>query len=540
VKKAIEYTLSLLLILLFFSVTLKEFLFSDDLQNYQLFNSMLTGKPSASLWNAFMFDNELWMQQGRFTPLSFLWQDGVFMYIPTVKLYRLFVLVMNLLSITVVVVFIKKLPVKINFALWIICLCAVMQFRIQYHDAYTSLHGMYQLLTILIFGSLISYIKFNQTNRWGYWVLAVCMYTITLLVSEVGLGTVLFIPATALLFNNSIRKTLTHTMPFAVVTIAYLMIVMWLRTHPPAGGKIYYGLQSNLNFSDMYSLFERQMFATLPLSNLFNQIAIPQVLHHRFDSSPLITISILTLSITLFVLVVKRFQVPDGNSTFSPKLVLYFLLLSAVPAIFILPSVKYQKEIQMGASYLPVFIQNFGMALLLAYMAQVNMQSSKAIGKAIGYTITLFLVLCVPVTFLFNSALINAGICEKSAPSLAQYYSLKEGILNDVPDNSLIIVTQGWKQAWMYDEIFLNLTHKDFRVVDNSDYNISPADSVYKHCYLLETKLTKPISSKLYKLDCTTGAWGNVVAYREHENNLYQTDLEKNILHRILKPFDSN
>jgi hypothetical protein len=526
--KAVGNLLSVVLLFLFFSNTLSEFLFSDDIQNFHLRNSLAVAYPDTSFVKVAMDGNASWMTQGRFTPLSFLWQEIIFMKIPSVMAYRWFVLLMNFAGIAAFMLFMHKLPIKISPVVWIVCLCAVMQFRIQYHDAYTSLHGMYQFLTVLIFMSLTSYVLYIRKERWYYLLFSCMLYIAALLQGEVGMTVFFLMPAVGLFLIVPLQKLWKQFLPYFAITVAYLGCVIWLKMNIADKGNIYQGLQSNFDVAEMLILFLRQTYACLPLTNLHRQIGIPQLIYHRFTTLPLLTIVIAAISVGLLWYSSKKDVGVSGG--FNWRFVLFALLLMIVPALFILPSLKYQQTMPMGVGYLPVYLQNLGTATLLAYILHYIFTRN----QFAGYLFSAFITLCVIVTFLFNSAMISARSYELSVPMLSQYKSLKEGIMKDVPRGSVVLMGYFWNSAWFYDEVFVNLCSKRFSVIDAHGYSPSPADTT-KSCYLLESLPGNPVYTKLYEVNCATGERGKTLAERIHCCDIHQTEQEKVILHRAFK-----
>lgn len=529
-NKTVSAFLAVALLLLFFSVTLQKFLFSDDIQNFMLKNSLVTAHPQSSFIQVASEESSSWMKQGRFTPLSFLWQDGIFMNVPSVAAYRWFVLLMNFAGIAAFLFFLHTLNVNINSAVWVACLCAVMQFRIQYHDAYTSLNGMYQLLAVLVFLSVGFFVLFIKSRQWYFMFFSLLLYALAHLQSEVGISAFFFIPATALLLKVPLGKTIKYFSPYLLATALYLTFVVWLKAEIADKSSIYEGFQSNFDIHEMLGLLQRQMYSCLPLTNLHRQIALPEILAHRFELQPVITACIVALS--LAILLYYRRPIAHTHNRFNWIFVLYVLLLMTVPALFILPSVKYQKTLQMGSGYLPVYLQNLGTATLLAYIAGYLSARSSYFYKTAKVVFSVFIAICTGITFLFNSALINARMYELSSPSIAQYKSVKNGLMKNVPEGSTVLIGYFWQSAWMYDEIFIHLCSKKFAVVNADEYHPSPADTA-NTCYLLESTPGNPISTKLYEMNCTTREQNKILAEAKHDCDIQETEREKVILHRI-------
>lgn len=521
-NKIIYFLLSTLLLFLFFSPTLQEFLFSDDIFNFFHRNSLVKANPDVSLIDVSLNSNNTWMHiHGRFSPLAFFTMDSVFLNTPSVTTYRWVILFTNFATIPLVLWYLRLLGAKINLVIWCVCLCAVMQFRVQYHDSYTSFNGMYQILTIFIFTSLAFYVLYIKHGKWYYIIPSLFFYATALLQTEAGLAAFFFIPATAFVMRNSVKTTIKQFLPYLSITLIYLAFVAGLKENVLDKEHIYIGLQSNFDMLQMARLWCRQVYACLPLSNLHRQISIPNILYHRFTLLPILTILIFILSYGLQFFAGK--QNNPISSAFNWRLILFSILLMTVPCLTIMPSLKYQQEVQMGIAYLPVYIQNIGTATLLACILSYCYQQK----KKTAYILSIVISVCIVTTFLFNSALINAQICESSNGRVAQYKAVTEGILNDVEAGDVIYVNES---AWFYNEIFANWYSRNFTLIDT--INFKTTTDTTKTYYWLETTNQCPIQTTLYKLNPATKEHNQIVAKKIYNCTQQKTEADRRMLDR--------
>jgi hypothetical protein len=494
-SKIFTIALGFTLVVICFLPILKSGLYSDDLPNFQLRAS----DQSQTVFQIALSEINYWKTTGRYTPLSFYWMEFVYKYFTTVASYKFLVFIINILAVIIFLIYLSKLKLNINYSIWLICFGAVIQYRITYHDAYTSLNSMYQLLSIIVFGTLIFYNYYLIQRKIWLLILSVICFISGILFSEIGLLALLLMPVSAIILKISFRNIIKSILPFAIIAIIYLGYIGWLRMHMHQKD-VYIGLTTNIDLIAMLNLLFEQIYASLPLSNLTKHWGILKIITHQL--SDVKNIFAVTTIIILAYFIYKRSSNSIQNkiqlSTYSYLLVSLSIII--FPALFILPSVKYQNEVKWGIGYLPVYFQNFGTATLLMFLFEYCFNNSRKLIQRCATYLMVFLVTGTCISFLFNNALINACSFNTSYPAQVFYEKIKDGTLQSCKNGSTIILGRNffWKNPDIYQKIFKNITGKDFTVYD---FDIKGPIDVNSDCYYLDCYTGKKIIISLYEFD---------------------------------------
>ena len=491
--------LGLALVIICLSPILKSGLYSDDLFNFQHKTLYIAAHPS-NVYDLAVPNINYWKSIGRYTLVSFMLMEFVYKYFTSVESYKLFVWLMNILAVIAFLFYLSSLKIKINYGIWLVCFGAVTQFRISYHDAFTSLNGMYQLLAVFIFTASALYAYSIYSGKYWMLIFSALLFTLGILESEIGLTTLILIPVTALILKVPFKKFVLTLAPFVLIAMIYLGYTFWLRMNVNAQDA-YIGLTSNFDFVSMRNLFYKQVFASFPLSNLHGKFWIRIILFHQLQDVRnivcILFIALLSLLIYRYDFIQKKSESHDINW----KFLLLSITIIVSPAVFILPSVKYQLEMKWGIGYLPVYIQNFGTATFIAYLIQICFYSRKWIIQRFSNLIFIVIVSCSCILLLFNQALINSRSFTFAFPAQIVYETIKGGILNTCKEGSTILIGNDffWKNPNNYSLIFKEITHKEFTVLD-AENPIPASDST--DCYLLDCRPGKTVVVSLYKINC--------------------------------------
>jgi hypothetical protein len=492
------------LILICLSPIFRGGLYSDDLQNFQTRN-VCRDKGSLDWIKLSSDDIKSWQLAGRFTPVSHLLLNAVFASFGNVITYKAFVFLMNILAVFAFLLYLKTLKSGLNLALWMVFFCSVIQFRISYHDAFTSFNGQYQLLAVAIFLSLAFYSYFLQTPKIFTLIASIVCFVVALLISEVSVMLLLLFPLTAWVMQGSVKSFLRSFWPFILIISAYLLYVLHLRH--TGNTRIYNGLALGNDFGAMVGVFWMQMYAALPITNLTLQRAIPANLWHVLISAfGAIGISAIFLLTAVIIHGIRRgkamIDVPRNN-----RLLLLAIALAILPAVSIMPSLKYQQELRWGIGYLPIYLQNFGTAMLLSLSFQYIYNARFFAAKPLSYALISFAIIAGCISFLFNNALVNKWSYLKGIPSEALFEAVKGGILNDCPEHSVILLQNDfyWHAPATYGVLFQNGTGKVYRVVDAEDWPPKDSSMTGVNCYLLDTQPGNIITTSLYQVNWDTG-----------------------------------
>lgn len=478
---------------------LKSGLYSDDLPNFQL--KTIRADHNENAIELALPGIEEWKAKGRYTPISFILMEFAFKYFHSVFAYKTYIYLLNLLAVAVFLVYLSAIKFNVNKGIWLVCFGSVMQFRVEYHDAYTTFNGMYQMLFIFVFGSLIFYSYYLANRKHFFLGVSAIFFIISILISEVGLLTILLFPGSGLLLKIPYRKYLLSFIPYFFISLIYLSYVVWLKSHV-LDQNVYTGLKTNIDLLAMTELLFKQLYATIPLTNLQNTSAISIKIFHQITDLK----NLLSIIFIFFIgyLIFQRSKADQENrlKNFELNYVLLAVALMILPAFFILPSSKYQLEIGWGRGYLPVYIQNFGTATLLAYFFEYSFRNQRIANARYAISFFIFILVSTAITFLFNNALINSRSYRISFPADVLYKEVQNGILQNCREGSTIVLGNDfyWKSPDTYQALFKKITRKNFKVYDIGT-NILFTDS--SECYLLECKPGKMVIVSLFKMDCS-------------------------------------
>lgn len=531
-QKHFVLLITLLLLAVCFIPVLHTSLYSDDISNFQSANAY-ADKSELNVWQSFKTDFAAILHSGRFTPVTILLQSWAFIQFDTVAAYKQYQFAIALLAAVSFLIYLRSLSLGINTAVWAIFYIAAVQYRAYYHDPAISLHGMYPFIAINVFASLAAYSYFIKRGNVWLLALSVLFYIIAHLSSEVGLIVALLLPLTAWVLRVPFVRFIKTYWIFALITLAYIIYLVWLRGHSDIQ---YSGLQSNTEPGAMADVFFKQVYGALPLSGLHNQRAVLLIIWHQLVELRVIVAGIAIIALSAVTFFKARYSEESLKSGFINYR--FFVLAIAIvlgPAIFITPSVKYQRELHWGMAYLPVFLQCLGVAALLAYIHYALSVSQIPALRAFSRLFFVVGVACAIITTAFNNAVTDKASYGRGKPAEAMDAAVKTGILEPCKDGSTILLTRDfvWRAPDFYARIFLRITGKQFDVYDYEMWHPRTDSSKKEACYVLDCQPGNPIVTTLYELDCYTGKWGRVLKQHAVPCNIQLSAEQKDIYYGI-------
>ena len=472
-----------ILVVLTLSLILKSGLYSDDIHDFQVRRSMgplsVTQMIHVTHHDIVDFRRTL----GRDTPVVYIEETLIFWLANSVLTYKIFILLINILAVYLFTRLLRSFEMDdwIPFALLIFC--ATEQFYINYHDAFTSLHAMYPFLTALIFSAIISFVSFLKKGSMVAYSGTLLIVTTIIFFCEVGfvIYPILFL---LLIFDKRpILKRVLLFLPFLLLLGAYTFNFIWVRQH---ADNIYSGVTLNFDRHKMVQTFLIQVFAAIPGSHFIGMYAIPQYL---LDQLKLIYPLALICLVSFIGLLISYRNIPLVKLGSRKSLLItgIGLLLLLLPASILMGTVKYQNELEYGKGYLPVYIQNFGFVLLIITLCSLLFSK---LGKAASMIKTSFFIVFFIIsmaTLLLNNNLIDITNYNRANPSIFYYESLKNGILKDCEDGSVIILKTDYfyQSPNFYQMVMSNFYKQSFEVTSEEDF-IRKGVEGDRPCYLLE------------------------------------------------------
>lgn len=424
-----------LLVILSLSPILRSGPYSDDLANLQVRkaeNHHTISAAAAQIKKNIIF----WHHAGRVTPLTYAFME-VYYWIPdSVLAFKFIILLVNLLAVFMFTLFLQHVGMSDWRPLALLTYAGFLQFYVLYHDAYTSLHAMYPTMMVLIMATLILMQKALIADRykWFWWPAFFGLFAITLLYSELS---TLLLPLCSILIvrsNRSMRQRLVLLTSLAGIGAAYMAATIWVRHHMTEWP--YEGLEPTWFFPTIYDTFMNQFKAAIPMRALYERYDILcGGLKYCYAFAAVAAVILVPLAVSYW-----RGKVLPSAIPHRMYLALIGLTLWIYPALLIMVSKKYQRELHPGIGYLPVYIQVFGEVILFIVFLDVLMTMLRPYRIVIiSFALTIILV-----TGILNFAQDNISIDQinqnRSVPAMIYYLGLKNGILAHCENNAVVVL----------------------------------------------------------------------------------------------------
>jgi hypothetical protein len=367
---------------------------------------------------------------------------------------------------------------------WFSMLLSSLFFQIHYnfHHPILSYYGGMQILFIILFSSLYFFWKYCTENKRRWLAISGLLFFWGLIYYEVAY---VFLPIFILLaylatkdFKKTAIYSIGHLALFGALTIANLVN----KTSIAQGG--YSGTTINLDIPVIANATIKQMSATIPLSNFLAnnwthyRTLVPE-LFRSITLGDILTVILFLISLFLISRTTEPNFKMNKNNTFI-LCVLGFLMVS-LPSGLMGLSARYQNEIRWGAGHIPVYIQYFGLILLLVAVYALfregvrKVDTKKYIIRSFNTLIVVLSIIILLINQQYGRAQMETYDSAMYDKVLALQYSLEDGVIGGISENDLIINTQvvpTYLSASEYsDDFFDNYSGKELEnVVYIDDY----------------------------------------------------------------------
>ncbi len=438
-------------------------------------------------------DTEEWMKSARFAPLFYLVLRSLFYFFSDALSYKIALIILNMAAAFSFAAFLYLLQKNKKIVLLtLLLLPAFFQYRVMYHDAYTTFNGLYQGIAILNFSALSFFILYLKRSKIYFLAASLFFLIAGFCYSEM---TLVFIPMylfVALWVNENIKSTLLNTVkkivPVAIITILYFLLVIFMRLNQPKDHYQYEGLKASFKVSAMARVLHAQVFSAIPMSYINYEInfmrAVPKAMLQQIKEHASI-IALVFLLVLYLAFFIKYNSIQNENNYYSNKLFLWIgLLLLLLPAVLIMPSAKYQNFSRPGNGYIPVYLQNMGGAMLFAILIHNLLNAASAIKRYTGKGFVVLFLFIVLITAANNMRLVARQNYKVYYPGLALEKALNDGLMDDVDENDIIWLTNNfhWGATEYYKYFFFEKTKKKLVVVNGineNDFN-NRSKSIYQ------------------------------------------------------------
>lgn len=389
-----------------------------------------------SIWEhtSILFQN--WIHVGRFYPLAF-YSYALFTWLPTLFAYRTFQIILNMAVIVSFAVLILQITKsKLLSAYAVILLPVIFQFR-YYFDPILAFHGLLQFVALYVIWASVFLLLGIEKKKIRFAVIGALFFAAAIMTYEISFAFILLFTLMPLTFGKCKGKWF-YVLPYWVACALLLIITIILRV---TCSSAYGGTSFGLSIPDYLRTFLYQAVAALPFSYLI-------FVRHPFlpltPESFLKYVNILDVGTTCLLLAFLVYGVFRANvETNRSKLWFYGLAFWLLPVSIFSLSERYQKELTLGMGYLPVYVEYFGVAMLILWIFVFVLQRirKRTIRRSVGIVVSLLLC-CM---YLLN-ATDNRRVTWQYMDNNTQVVSmeaLQTGLLRDLDDGDQIINMEG-------------------------------------------------------------------------------------------------
>ncbi len=338
----------------------------------------------------------------------------------------------------------------------------LIQFR-AYQDPVTGFYGLMQVILAELLFTAYFLLRYLHSGRRKHLILSLLPFTAGLMTYEVCFPFILMIPLLVLADTRSLKKAIRVSVPYVVIVLICLGAIAFVRANI-VQETTYAGVAVSLDFGRILQTYTYQLAAALPLSFYAagQQLAImgttwlaPDVLQYTLSGF----LKALTLA-DIFILVLTALAIartirtaPIRNQE-TPRLTIFALGLSLwlLPAVTIAVSQRYQGQLLPGLGYLPVYLEYFGISLLLSGLGSLlckKLTTTKS--EVFGLLAVVALLVSTAINLQNNRKLTDLLNREFLYPRLPGEQALQAGLLSFLPTNSKVIFANPDRYIWEAD-----------------------------------------------------------------------------------------
>lgn len=345
-----------LFLLVFFSPLLVTGLHNDDLI-LSVVNFRTSDSPPVIFASIQKSVGE-WIGIGRFFPLSTALSVSMFHWFDFTNPLGYHVLQVLLIGWSVYIFVTRFIPDQAAGPAAVLLVCSMSAIYGHYHDPYVSYHVVMPVFTILFFGSVALFEQHLESGRAAVGLMALVLYLLALSTYEIAYPLILVFVVQVLARRPKCVRTWT-----AIGILVVLMVAFqgWLRAQ--ASTIAYEGVAMKFAPWDVLRTFAIQTFSSFPLAVQIGGVI--RMILERFPGGMVemvLVAGMILLLATLGLHATIRFL--RDRSAANSALVIGWIVWLA-PALLIAISSKYQTELRWGFGYLPRYLGNFGLTLVL-------------------------------------------------------------------------------------------------------------------------------------------------------------------------------
>ena len=480
-KWKIELLILAITFLSLFMLINSGYYWDDAVNSTAYLNEKFDGIPLSQNILTFMHK---YIELGRINVLSFYYY--FWFYLTNYKIYKFLIIFTILLdqiffSLTVFEITQSK---KIS-QLGMLMIPLLIQIR-PYQDPVNGFYGLMQLILLELLLTAFFLIRYLKTSQTRHLIFSLIPFFFGLMTYEVCFPFLLMIPLLIYAVTKNLRKSLRLTIPYLLIEILLLAAIFFIRSRY-SQNQVYSGVAFRLDAASIIRTYFYQITASLPLS-LYTAAKELDVMGSSFLARNVYpyhfpdfihSISLLDFLIVLFSMLIlwKILTEKEPAPASSKAAVVLGFCLWLLPGITIAVSQRYQGQLMPGLGYLPVYIQYFGISILLSILIH------KAMSKKNNHFVCGFLFGFAAVSALINlqnnqavTSIMNNIFLY---PRLSGETALQSGIFSFLPENAEILSINperytweaNWSHSGLYREYYQNWSGKKLNAY--GIYNLS-------------------------------------------------------------------
>lgn len=303
------------------------------------------------------------LKVGRLCPLALIVTMLPWLVFYKLVVYRIYHWITLILSLLFCSALIWKISKQTRAAILFLGILPLFWSITSYASSLTSYAPLLPVTTIFITGAIYLFINYTKTNKNSYLFGSALLYACALLTYEISILLLVTLTFLAPHYYKNIKKTIVVLIPFALTTLAYVLVCYFLRRL--GNPNIYDGVAFG-EPSLFWITYLKQFVSAIPLSHfLFDPdhvFKLNSLLFNAYKNPTLLTLCIfLFFSTVTFIYHLTDFRI-DKNNLYP--LLCIGLTFQFIPPVFMAISYKYQHNLMFGNGYIPVYVQYIGLAFI--------------------------------------------------------------------------------------------------------------------------------------------------------------------------------
>lgn len=405
---------------------------------YSVLDGVL-GADRVSLPAAMRHAFDLWFfGAGRFYPLLIFEKYAVFALFTNVIAYKALLVAATLATVEMFRRCTEAYTTRGFGNLCALVAVALLALR-GYQDAILAYNAMPQVVAVLLLLSVMSFRRVLQRAGARWSAVSIALYALAALTWEEVYAFSLLYVALAAYARRSAREALRLGAPYLAVATALVLVSLVARARAAVPAYSPYAI--HWAGATMLKTLGEQMLAALPLSyytfdpsHIFGRSNYYDF-YNNAPLNPLIFIAFLPPA--AYALHDAARDRIDGFA--AAALGALVVLLAAAPLALLL---KYQQELRAGLGYLPVFYEEFGVALIAGAIAAAMMRRRARVASQVAWS--LVVAALATMTQAANVRVVREDAARMEARTSLER-ALDGGLLANVPDGAAITIEpQDW------------------------------------------------------------------------------------------------